>query len=64
MNDINRMNATDAIAMLRKDGITLTDIENELEYRDNAAEGMNWDDNLFEYTYEELADIEQLWCEV
>ena len=51
------------ILALRQDGITLEAIEKELEYRDNASDS-KWDDNLFQYTTEELADIEELWCEV
>jgi hypothetical protein len=51
------------IQNLRTDGITLTDITEELDYRDRAN-GNRWDDNLFEYSDEELADIEQTWCEV
>ena len=52
------------ILNLKADGIYLEDISKELDYRDNAIEGARWDDNLYDYSTEELDKIEELWCEV
>jgi hypothetical protein len=40
--------------------MTLDQISKELDYRDNAAEDCKWDDDLFEYSYEELSVLECL----
>ena len=54
------------IVGLRVSGITLTDIQNELDYREqaNALDGIGgWNDDLIYYTTEELQDIELAWEE-
>jgi len=61
---MDRAKTAKLIKNLRINDICLTDVENELDYRDQAASDMKWDDNLYEYTTEELADIEELWCKV
>lgn len=48
------------IRKLKADGITLEEVAEELNYRDNANDS-KWDDNLFEYSTEELELIEQFW---
>jgi len=48
------------IRKLKADGITLEEVAEELNYRDNANVS-KWDDNLFEYSTEELELIEQFW---
>ena len=55
-NDILNM-----VMNLKSDGVTLSDIENELDYRESALDGMKWDDNLIDYSTWELRDIEQSW---
>lgn len=49
------------IKQLKRDNVTLAQISAELDYRDNAAPGTFWDDNLCEYATEELEAIEQIW---
>lgn len=51
------------IHRLQRDGVHLTAISAELDYRDRAND-LTWDDNLYEYTTDELGDIEELWCEI
>ena len=48
------------IRKLKADGITLEEVAEELNYRHNAND-LKWDDNLFEYSTEELELIEQFW---
>lgn len=47
-----------------RNGIALADVGEELNYRENAAHEMRWDDNLYEYSTEELERVETLWDEV
>jgi len=47
------------VEKLKADGVTLKQIGKELNYRNNAAPGCRWDDNLYQYTTEELEQIEQ-----
>ena len=55
--------AVEEIRTLKSCGITLNEISEELNYRDNASEGMRWDDNLYEYATGELEEIEKIWEE-
>lgn len=68
------------VKQLKNDGVTVEEITDEINYRDNANvyeteddrnDSKNigdwenrWNDNLFEYSMAELEDIEELWCEV
>lgn len=61
--DIDYNKTVEMIHHLQSDGVHLTDITEELDYRDRANDAA-WDDNLYVYTTKELADIEELWCEV
>jgi len=54
-------NTINDIARLKADGVTLEQISEELDYRGNAAEGSRWDDDLYEYSTEELTEIEIAW---
>ena len=52
------------ISDLKKMGVTLEQLAEELDYRDRAGiteakEG--WDDDLYFYSTEELCDAEELW---
>ena len=49
------------ITRMKADGITISEIYKELEYRDGAASDCRWDDNLFEYSDSELEEIASLW---
>ena len=49
------------IKELKRDNVTLAQVSAELDYRDNAAFGAFWDDNLCEYATDELEAIEFLW---
>ena len=53
-----------SIQKLFKDGVIREDILKELDYRENAAEGCGWDDNLYQYDIDELQDIEEQWEEI
>lgn len=51
---------------IRKAGVTLQELSEELDYREisgitEAREG--WNDELYFYSTEELADAEELWIE-
>lgn len=46
------------IQKLIDDGVTLEQVSEELDYRDMAMEGSTWDDCLFEYSIEELEEVE------
>ena len=55
-----------AIVELKASGIKLKDIQNELDYREqaNVLDGIaGWNDDLIYYTTEELQDIELAWAE-
>lgn len=54
----------DIIENLKREGVTLNDIHNELDYRDRASCENKWDDNLYEYSTEELQEIEVKWEEL
>lgn len=54
------------IVELRASGITLKDIQNELDYREqaNVLDGIGgWNDDLIYYPTEELQDMELAWEE-
>lgn len=46
---------------MKVDGITLSDIYEELEYRDQAGDSNRWSDDLFEYSSSELEQIASWW---
>lgn len=49
---------------LKKDGVTLEQIQKELDFREmnQIFDGRDgWDDNLLDYSTEELTDVEVLW---
>ncbi len=55
-----------AIVELKASGIKLKDIQNELDYREqaNVLDGIaSWNDDLIYYTTKELQDIELAWAE-
>lgn len=56
--------AASNVQQMKRDGITFAEIQEELEYRDKAAIGCRWNDNLFEYSYSELKDIANLWIDL
>jgi hypothetical protein len=39
----------------------LVEINEELDYRDQARDENRWNDNLFEYSYSELEQIASWW---
>lgn len=45
------------VKKLIQNGVTLKQISKELDFRENSS--MNWDDDLFEYSTEELEEIER-----
>lgn len=52
---------------IRKAGVSLEELTEEIDYRDRngiteAREG--WNDELYFYSTEELADAEELWTEI
>jgi hypothetical protein len=47
------------IDQLKQDGVTLKQIQTELDYRDVSNYG--WYDDLYEYSTEELEQIENEW---
>ena len=49
------------IENLKRDNVTLEQIEKELDYRSEAGKDSRWDDNLFEYSTDELESIEVNW---
>lgn len=49
-----------AIKELTLSGIALQAISNELDYRENSN-GNRWDDNLYEFSTDELDKIECVW---
>ena len=52
-----------AIEQMKKYGITLDSIAEELNYRDGAGDDSRWDNKLYPYTTEELEKIEINWIE-
>lgn len=58
--DYNKI--SEIVKKLKGNEICLEDIEKELDYRDNSH--YNWNDDLCEYSTEELGDVEQIWYEV
>lgn len=48
---------------LKDAGVSIDDITEELNYRDRAGDATRWDDNLFEYSGDELSEIEEAWLE-
>ena len=50
-----------AVTNLMNSDVTLEQVYEELEYRDNAVEGMRWDDNLCCFSTKELEDIVEEW---
>ena len=46
--------AQEMIAVLKYHNVTLRQVKKELDYRDQAASDMKWDDDLYEYETEEL----------
>jgi len=61
---MNKTIVKEMIQQLKEDGVTLNHIQNELDYRENSSSDMKWDDNLYEYTTDELLSMEQTWHEV
>lgn len=55
---MNKTIVKEMIQQLKEDGVTLNHIQNELDYRDNSG-GNKWNDNLYQYTDEELSCIEK-----
>ena len=54
------------IVELKASGVTLKDIQDELDYREraNVLDGIGgWNDDLIYYPTEELQDIELVWEE-
>ncbi len=58
--NIKNANIPEVSHKLVKDGVTLIQISKELNYRENS--NMNLDDDLFEYTTDELEGIELYLC--
>lgn len=61
---MNKTIVKEMIQQLKEDSVTLNHIQNELDYRENSSSDMKWDDNLYEYTTDELLSMEQTWHEV
>lgn len=53
----------DMIAVLKYRNVTLQQISDELDYRDQSAEGSKLDDDLYEYEISELEEIEGHWAD-
>ena len=51
------------IERLKNARVRVEDISEELDYRDRAAEGMRWNDNLYRYSNDELQQMEAAWRE-
>lgn len=62
--EMNKQEMLDVIDWFIDHEISLDDIEEELDYRDRAAEGMRWNDSLYGYSDEDLLDIAFLWVEL
>lgn len=56
-------NIDSIVERLRRDGVTIKQISDELNYREIASSDTRWDDDLCEYDTEELKDIERFWLE-
>ena len=57
----------ETIPELKKLGVTIAEISEELDYRERAgiAEAkQGWDDRMYFYSTEELEDAEELWDKV
>jgi len=52
------------IQSLKNSGVTLAEVADELNYRDNAVEENRHNDNLYKYTTSELMLIEDYWEEM
>ena len=46
---------------MKIDGVTLSEIYEELDYRDQADCNSRWNDNLYEYSTSELEQIASWW---
>lgn len=53
----------DIITVLKHRNVTLQQVSDELDYRDQASEGSKWDDDLYEYETSELEEIEEYWAD-
>ena len=54
----------ETIPELKKQGVTITEISEELDYRERAGiveARQGWDDRMYFYSTEELEDAEVLW---
>ena len=56
----NDFSTAKAINELTLSDITLQDVSNELDYRENSNDN-RWDDNLYEFSTDELNRIECVW---
>lgn len=52
------MDILETVIRMKADGITLNDISEELTYRDRTGDSQKWDDNLYDYSTDELEEIE------
>ena len=60
MNKLKEI-AQEMIAILKYRNVTLEQISSELDYREQAGEYSRWDDDLLEYSTEELQEVENNW---
>lgn len=51
------------IERLKAVGVNLTQISEELNYRDEAGKESRWDDDLYDYSTDDLEQIELAWHE-
>ena len=54
-------NTINFIENLKASKITLKQVAEEIDYRDKAGEGSRWDNDLYDYSTEELVEIESNW---